>query len=290
MAQLNFQTNSVANPAMGYEPLPAGWYPFIITAEEYKPNKKGDGNYLQLDYTVADGQHKGKKVIVRLNLQNPNAQAVEIAYRELAALGVVLNLPFINDSSELLNKPFYAKVIVKPGGINETTGQQYGDGNEIKGYKNINEPIPGTGAAPAPGPTAPVPPKPPGAIVPPPANQAAGWTPPATTAPATPPVDPNAGYTLSPDKTHRWKEGMTAWEPVPAAAPPAPPAPPPPPANPAPPPPPGGQGMPAQPWANGPALAPPAATGPAAAPPPPPAPPGSAAAQAAPPPWGTVGQ
>jgi hypothetical protein len=64
---------------------------------------------------------------------------------------------------------------------------------------------------------------------------------PSATAPAPAAAPPSDGYQYTADGKHRWKPGMSAWEPVPAAPPPppapasAPPPPPPPAAPPAPP-------------------------------------------------------
>ena len=86
MANLTgFDANSV-NPATDFEPLPAGKYLAIITDSEMKPTKSGSGNYLELTFQVIDGPFKGRMLWSRLNLDNPNAQAVQIAQGELSAI------------------------------------------------------------------------------------------------------------------------------------------------------------------------------------------------------------
>ena len=47
----NFNANEV-EPTTAFEPLPAGKYLAAITASEVKATKKGDGNYLELEFTV----------------------------------------------------------------------------------------------------------------------------------------------------------------------------------------------------------------------------------------------
>jgi len=70
---------------------------------------------------------------------------------------------------------------------------------------------PATPPAPMAQPMAAAPPPPPVTVAPPP-------PPPVVVAPP-PPVVAEVPYQLSPDGLHRWRPGMAAWEPVPAAAP-----------------------------------------------------------------------
>jgi len=138
-----FNANEV-EPNAVYEPLPAGWYKVVFTTAEEKPTKAQTGSYLQMSAEVVEGQYQGRKIIERLNLNNPNVTAVEIAQRTLSAIcrGVGVMTP--RHSSDLLNKPIMAKVAVKPG------DGSYDPSNEIKGY----EPTNGGGAAPAASPAA----------------------------------------------------------------------------------------------------------------------------------------
>ena len=88
MANLQgFDANEV-EPANDLEPIPVGKYVAVITDSEMKPTKSGAGSYLQLTFQIIEGEHSGRLLWVRLNLDNPNATAVEIARREL-----VIDLP-----------------------------------------------------------------------------------------------------------------------------------------------------------------------------------------------------
>ena len=49
MADLNGFNASNVEPAAGFDPIPAGKYPAVITDSEMKPNNAGTGAYLQLD-------------------------------------------------------------------------------------------------------------------------------------------------------------------------------------------------------------------------------------------------
>ena len=82
MANLNgFNANNV-DPATDFEPIPAGKYVAIITDSGMKPTKSGSGHFLELTFQIIDGPYKSRMLWSRLNLDNPNAQAVQIAQGE----------------------------------------------------------------------------------------------------------------------------------------------------------------------------------------------------------------
>ena len=102
-----------------------------------KPTKRGDGNYAELTYEIIEGENKGRKVWVRLNLDNPNAKAVEIAQRQLSAICHAVDTLNIKDTAELHYKPHVIRVeYVKADGLKSTK-----DSNEVRGWKR-------SGAAP----------------------------------------------------------------------------------------------------------------------------------------------
>lgn len=116
-------------PTGSYDPIPAGWYRVVFTDAEEKPTKAQTGSYLQLSVEVIEGEHQGRKLVERLNLNNPNQTAVEIAQRTLSAICRAIGVMTPRDSSDLLNKPLMAKVAVKPA------QGDYSASNEIKGYE-----------------------------------------------------------------------------------------------------------------------------------------------------------
>lgn len=120
---------STVEPDAGFEPIPDGEYVAIISASEMKPTKSGNGSYLQAKIEIVDGPHKGRVLFDRFNLQNPNQQAVNIAMRQFSALCHAVNVIKVQDSCQLHNIPFIAKVKCKKRADNgEWT-------NEIGGYK-----------------------------------------------------------------------------------------------------------------------------------------------------------
>jgi len=128
MADLQgFDANQV-EPASALDPIPAGKYPAVITDSEMKTNKAETGEYLQLTFEIIDGPHKGRKLWARLNLDNPNAVAVQIAKAELSAICRAVGVLAPKDSVELHNLPLVIHVRCKKR-------QDTGDiANEIKGY------------------------------------------------------------------------------------------------------------------------------------------------------------
>ena len=128
MANLgNFNANNV-DPATDFEPIPADKYVAVITDSEMKSTKSGSGHYLELTFQVIDGPYKNRLLWSRLNLDNPNAQAVQIAQGELSAICRAVGVMQPKDSIELHNLPLSVTVKCKK---REDTGDVT---NEIRGY------------------------------------------------------------------------------------------------------------------------------------------------------------
>lgn len=134
MADLRgFDANQV-EPTTDFDPIPAGKYQAVITETEMKPNKAGTGRYLQLTFQVIDGEFKGRHLWARLNLDNPNATAVQIARAELSAICRAVGVLAPNDSVELHNLPLVIAVKCKK---RPDTGEIT---NEIKGFEKKEAP------------------------------------------------------------------------------------------------------------------------------------------------------
>ena len=129
MANLNgFNANEI-EPTTTFEALPAGKYLVAITASEMKATKKGDVSYLQLEFTVVDGDCKGRKVWDRLCINHPNDLTQKIARGNLSAICRAVGVMQPNDSVELHNIPLVISVKCKK---REDTGEIT---NEVKGYE-----------------------------------------------------------------------------------------------------------------------------------------------------------
>lgn len=132
MANLNFNANDV-EPSTGFEIIPAGKYKAQIVNSEMEVTKSGNGQMLKLEFDIVDGQFSGRKLWVRLNLQNPNTQAVEIARRDLSAICHAVGVMALNDSEQLHFKPMTITVKVRPEG-NDKNGVWRDAQNEVRGY------------------------------------------------------------------------------------------------------------------------------------------------------------
>lgn len=143
----NFNAANVA-PSQDIGPIPAGEYVAQITDSDMKPTKRGDGHYAELAYEITAGEFKGRKVWVRLNLDNPNQQAVDIAQKQLSAICHATGVMQINDTNQLHYKPHVIRVeYVKADGIKSQK-----DSNEVKAWKKLDGAA--QAAAPAPAPAA----------------------------------------------------------------------------------------------------------------------------------------
>lgn len=151
MANLNgFNANEV-EPAVGFDPIPAGKYLAVITDSKMKPTKSGVGNFLELTFQILEpacaadaagrGEHKGRLVWSRLNLDNPNATTVKIARAELSAICRAVGVLSPKDSVELHNLPLVITVAQKK---RPDTGEM---GNVIKGYAKKDAAAPRMAAA-----------------------------------------------------------------------------------------------------------------------------------------------
>ena len=129
MANLDgFNANDV-EPNTTFEPIPAGKYMAAITASETKQTKTGNGSYLELTFSILEGDHKGRQLWSRLNLENPNATAVKIARGDLSAICRAVNVMQPRDSVDLHNLPLVINVKLKKRDDNSELT------NDIKGYE-----------------------------------------------------------------------------------------------------------------------------------------------------------
>jgi hypothetical protein len=134
MATFNFNAASVEPmQPRSYAPLPDGEYEMIITKSDVKPTKAGTGHYLELEMQVVGGEHSGRRHWERLNVDNPNKQAEDIAKSALASLCFAVGVEDMTDTAQLHDIPFGAKMEID---------RKEPDRNRIVGYVN-------TGSAPA---------------------------------------------------------------------------------------------------------------------------------------------
>ena len=90
-----------------------------IEKSDYKPNSKKTGHYLALYAKVQEGEFKNRVAFINLNLDNPNAVAVEIANKELKTIcDAVGFVGALRDTTDIHGIPFIGVADGKGGFTN----------------------------------------------------------------------------------------------------------------------------------------------------------------------------
>jgi len=134
MALLNFNASEVA-PSAGFTPIPAGRYVAIINDSGMWPTKSGNGQYLQLEFEIIEGEYAGRRLRDWLNLEHANPEAVRIARANLSVICHAVQVLTPQDSAELHNIPLIIVVRCKQNQDGETV-------NEVRGYEALIPPQP----------------------------------------------------------------------------------------------------------------------------------------------------
>ena len=135
MATINFNAEEI-EPQSDFSPLPVGNYTVVITQSEMKPTKTGNGQYLQLTLQVVEGEYKNRLIFDRLNIQNQNSVAQQIAQKALSSICRAVGVMHPKDSEELHDKPFSVKIGIRPA------SGEYGESNIVKGYSSLSSSTP----------------------------------------------------------------------------------------------------------------------------------------------------
>jgi len=128
-----FDANTV-EPTTEFDPIPAAKYLAVITGSEMKPTKTGKGSFLELQFQIIEGPCANRCIWARLNLDNPNPTAVQIARGQLSALCRAVGVMTPKDSCELHNLPLVIDVKCKKRTDNDEIT------NEIKGFSKKESP------------------------------------------------------------------------------------------------------------------------------------------------------
>jgi len=147
MVQLNFNAHEV-EPSTEFAPLPEGKYAAMITASELKHNSTSPGDHLKLEFVVVDGQHKGRKVWARLNINNESVVAQEIARGQLSAICRAVGVMTPRDSSELHNLPLSIYVKCVPRNDNDSLTNDIKRFEPLGGGAAKSAPVPASAPAP----------------------------------------------------------------------------------------------------------------------------------------------
>lgn len=148
MAHIGMDFSNVPQYA-GNEPLPTGWYIAAMTASELKPTKDAAQTQhfmLSAEYTIMDGQYKGRKVFQQYNIGHSNPATKEIAFKQLSSIAHAVGVIQVQDSQQFHGLPLKIRVKLKEGGEKKdamgTVVGKYDPQNEVVGYKNVNEVTP----------------------------------------------------------------------------------------------------------------------------------------------------
>jgi hypothetical protein len=140
MAQFNFNATSVEPmQSRSYDPLPKGDYEMMIVKSDVKPTQAGTGHYIELEMHVLGGEHSGRRHWERLNVDNPNKTAQDIANAALASLCFAIGIEDMTETEQLHDQPFVAHVEIDKKDPTR---------NRIMGYATAGAPAP-KAAAPA---------------------------------------------------------------------------------------------------------------------------------------------
>ena len=139
MPRLDFDATRFAPaPFDGPGPLPPGKYLATVVSSDLRRTKAGTGHYLELEFEVSEGEHRGRRLWSRLNVDHPNETAVRIAKEELASVCRAVGIARLSDTEALHGKPLLLSV-------RASTRRDSGEATtEIRGYAP-----PPRGAAPA---------------------------------------------------------------------------------------------------------------------------------------------
>jgi hypothetical protein len=149
MASLSqsFNVSDLPESSKNFSPLPAGWYSATISGAEIKETKAGTGEYIAVKYSITGPTHEGRVIYGNLNIKNPNPKAEEIGRQQLGEVMRAIGLARVDDTDQLIGGSLSIKLEVK-------LSEQYGDGNEVKGFKAV-----AGGSMPSPAASAPAPAK-----------------------------------------------------------------------------------------------------------------------------------
>jgi hypothetical protein len=125
----SFDLDSLPTSQPSFEPLPAGWYMASIILAEIQPTKSG-GKMIALRYEIIGPTHAGRIVFNNLNIKNANPKAEEIGRQQLGDIMRAIGLSRLSDTDDFIGGKLNIKLQI-------TQSEQYGNRNEIRGWKAI---------------------------------------------------------------------------------------------------------------------------------------------------------
>ena len=113
-----------------FDPIPPGWYTVTIASAEVKATKNGTGQYIAIRYDVTGPTHQGRVIFGNLNIRNQSPKAEEIGRQQLGELCRAIGLAKVGDTDQLVGHGLSIKVDIEKS-------EQYGDKNQVRGFKPV---------------------------------------------------------------------------------------------------------------------------------------------------------
>jgi hypothetical protein len=113
-----------------FDPIPPGWYTVTIASAEVKATKNGTGQYIAIRYDVTGPTHQGRVIFGNLNIRNQSPKAEEIGRQQLGEICRAIGLAKVGDTDQLIGNALSIKVDIEKS-------EQYGDKNQVRGFKPI---------------------------------------------------------------------------------------------------------------------------------------------------------
>jgi len=126
----SFDVDSLPKSERNFDPLPDGWYTASITGAEIKKTKSGTGEYIAVRYDITGPTHQGRVVFGNMNIKNQNPKAEEIGRQQLGELMRAIGLARVTDTDQLIGGSLGLKLAI-------VKSEQYGDSNDVKGFKSL---------------------------------------------------------------------------------------------------------------------------------------------------------
>ena len=139
-----FTASELPQSDNNFEPLPAGWYQAAIKGAEVKDTKAGTGQYIAVQYDILGPTHQGRVVFGNINIRNPNPKAEEIGHQQLGEIMRAIGLANLQDSDQLIGGNLIIKLSIRKS-------EEYGDSNDVKGFKAMEGGAPVSGGLMKPG-------------------------------------------------------------------------------------------------------------------------------------------
>ncbi len=125
----DFSAKSDAVQDQDFTPIPDGWYRAEIKKAELKATKDGNGQYINIQYSVLGPSYAGRVVFDIINVRNASAEAERIGLAQLKKMKLAVGLPSLTDTDQLIGRNLEIDVKTQKSA-------EYGDKNVVKAYRS----------------------------------------------------------------------------------------------------------------------------------------------------------